>query len=515
MTGPIQPFHYRNEVKDVADQARRKANGDPPISRHPLFPAIVALWFGALFGLGSIAISPALVEQVVAVTRIDAIIPMAAPPLGTTAQLLVALFMTGLGGVVGVLVARRIACVKTETHDSRPASIAADCLPPAVRVRRITEGESALTPAREQHHKARDAAILNVAEFDLESFDAPLAAPDESNAAPVPAAAEHAGKPEIPDAEPAPEQTNPLVPARQRGAIVNPLFDTYSRDIGARAVDAVDDSDQSEVFPAPEAPPAVAGSTAAGRIATAELDSLSQVELLERLALAMARRRDGIFRAALETEREPETEPFPAADAGAPAASEASGIQMPRFEEDAAPRPIGTGLHMPAQTHEDEAAAPQVPAALRPVAFHEPDEDDVLPGYIPPRHIGIARGAGVTGFTAATPVPLDDSEEDEGDEEGEVLHGGYSSLLDLSRPSGTRRQFARIDECEADEAIRPLPIPSDQDEASIPAPYSVDQDQPLEPGTRPFDAPGAQASEETEKALRAALATLQRMSGAA
>ena len=485
----------------MADQARRKANGNPPISRHPLFPAIVALWFGALFGLGSIAISPALVEQVVAAARIDAIIPMAAPPLGATAQLLVALFMTGLGGAVGVLVARRIACVNAETNDSGPASNAADCLRPAVRVRRITEGDTALTPATEQHHKTRDPSILNVAEFDLESFDAPIAAPDASNAAPVPAAAEHAREPEVLDPEPAPEQIDPLIPASQRAAIVNPLFDTYSRDIGARALGAVDESAQPEAFLPAEAP--------AGRIATAELDSLSQVELLERLALAIARRRDEISRTALEPE------PFPSADAGAPATSEASRFALPRFEDETAPRPLEAGLHMPAEIHEDEAEATQVPAALRPVAFHEADEDDVLPGYIPPRHIGIAPRPGVTGFTAVTPIPLDDSEEEEEGEEGEVPDGGYSSLLDLSRPSGARRQFARIEEYEAEEALRPLPIPSDQEQSGMPASYSVEQDPSWEPGTRPFDIPGAQASEKTEKALRAALATLQRMSGAA
>lgn len=54
----------------MAKQHKRKAaKGRPqaakPITSHQLFPAVVALWFGALFGLGSLAIRPTLLEAVV------------------------------------------------------------------------------------------------------------------------------------------------------------------------------------------------------------------------------------------------------------------------------------------------------------------------------------------------------------------------------------------------------------------------------------------------------------------
>src|SRR5690348_7996627 len=47
----------------LAEHDRTKARGKLPISRHPLFPATVALWFGALFGLGSLAIRPSALDS--------------------------------------------------------------------------------------------------------------------------------------------------------------------------------------------------------------------------------------------------------------------------------------------------------------------------------------------------------------------------------------------------------------------------------------------------------------------
>ena len=38
---------------------KRKTGKAKPITSHQLFPAVVALWFGALFGLGSLEIGRA------------------------------------------------------------------------------------------------------------------------------------------------------------------------------------------------------------------------------------------------------------------------------------------------------------------------------------------------------------------------------------------------------------------------------------------------------------------------
>ena len=108
----------------MAKQHKRKAaKGRPraakPITSHQLFPAVVALWFGALFGLGSLAIRPTLLESMVMKSRIDLIVPAAAPPLGITARMLIALAMAAIGAIIGVVIARRIARPKQEVRQRK------------------------------------------------------------------------------------------------------------------------------------------------------------------------------------------------------------------------------------------------------------------------------------------------------------------------------------------------------------------------------------------------------------
>ncbi|MFM6931024.1 MAG: hypothetical protein ACKOUT_02130 [Novosphingobium sp.] len=79
-----------------------------PISRHPLFAPMVALWFAALFGLGSLAIRPTLLESAVLALRLDLVVPAAAPPLGFTFRILLALSLFVIGGAIGYGLARRL-----------------------------------------------------------------------------------------------------------------------------------------------------------------------------------------------------------------------------------------------------------------------------------------------------------------------------------------------------------------------------------------------------------------------
>lgn len=92
----------------MARHKRRAVTGNP-ITSHELFPAVAALWFAALFGLGSLAVRPALLEQLAITSRIDLLIPAAAPPLGYTARLLLALGLAALGAALGTILARRLA----------------------------------------------------------------------------------------------------------------------------------------------------------------------------------------------------------------------------------------------------------------------------------------------------------------------------------------------------------------------------------------------------------------------
>ncbi|HOA47924.1 MAG TPA: hypothetical protein PKJ55_00670 [Novosphingobium sp.] len=112
---------------------KRRTGKARPISSHQLFPAVVALWFGALFGLGSLAIRPALIEQAVIASRIDLVIPAAAPPLGVTARILIALVLSALGAVIGTLIARRIARPKQEVRQRKRGAANLDMEPDTPR----------------------------------------------------------------------------------------------------------------------------------------------------------------------------------------------------------------------------------------------------------------------------------------------------------------------------------------------------------------------------------------------
>ena len=88
---------------------RKPVAPSEPITRHPLFPAIVALWFAALVSVGSLALSTALLERLVLATGIDTVIAAAAPPLGVTARLAVALAFGLIGAAIGWFLAKRVA----------------------------------------------------------------------------------------------------------------------------------------------------------------------------------------------------------------------------------------------------------------------------------------------------------------------------------------------------------------------------------------------------------------------
>jgi hypothetical protein len=103
----------------VAKQHGNPAGTKPPLSRHPLFPAIVALWFGALFGLGSLAIRTSLLETLILSGNLDALLPVVAPPLGMKARILLALSLAVIGGIAGVSLARRIARPKQERRERK------------------------------------------------------------------------------------------------------------------------------------------------------------------------------------------------------------------------------------------------------------------------------------------------------------------------------------------------------------------------------------------------------------
>lgn len=97
-----------------------------PITKHPMFPYVTALWFATFAGLGSFAIAPSLLEGPVVALGLPAVLPAATPPLGFTARVLLALGLFVIGAVAGLLAGRALARDKTaEPRRTRDFSRAA------------------------------------------------------------------------------------------------------------------------------------------------------------------------------------------------------------------------------------------------------------------------------------------------------------------------------------------------------------------------------------------------------
>jgi hypothetical protein len=92
-----------------------------PITAHHLFPVGIALWFGALFSLSSLAVRTELFEAMVMASRIDQLLPAASPPLGHTARLVLAASFGIIGATVGLLLARLLVSAATRTDQDDDA----------------------------------------------------------------------------------------------------------------------------------------------------------------------------------------------------------------------------------------------------------------------------------------------------------------------------------------------------------------------------------------------------------
>lgn len=86
----------------------------PPISAHRAFAPIVALWFAALLGLGSMVLPVAQIERLVHLTGIANYLSVVAPPLDLTGRLIFAGVLALLGGAIGHVIARRLGASHAE-----------------------------------------------------------------------------------------------------------------------------------------------------------------------------------------------------------------------------------------------------------------------------------------------------------------------------------------------------------------------------------------------------------------
>ncbi len=542
----------------MANQTVKTKRKSAPVTSHPLFPAIVALWFAALFGLGSLAIRPTLLEDFVLATHLDTLISAAAPPLGVTARILLALVLAVIGGLAGASIAKRLTRPKVVHERKRGASALSEAGLGEVSLRARDMHPDA--PARRPisaHDEIGGSRIESVqpAAAVLPGRRRSLAISDEGSRseyhdfAPLPGGTAGFPEPQVldlteidlgefaeitePDAD-YPAAVLDVQPPQARQIFGRPpVLDAAPDDFPPFTAPPADFSAPAAAF-TPPAPAlltniALPEGSAAEQIVSAPLDSLGLVGLTERFALSLQRRREAAEHAVAQVAVPEVVAAVP--EAADPVAVPPAGVDvvLPCFAR--------MGLPDFAAPVEAAPSIPMaMPASLRPLDFGDPadDDDEDYASFLPLRKMSMPVAPP---FEEPPTVVVEDSIVEEPEAEAASdddidEDDGYSSLLGLSQTASPRQQFVRIEEPEVLTAeIEPVVIFPGQAarNSASPAPAAIVPSEVT--SLRRFDAPSSAAigqpiaasaptaaapdAEETERALRAALATLQRMSGAA
>lgn len=569
---------------------KRKPTKGKPISSHPLFPAVVALWFGALFGLGSLAIRPTLIEGLVLKTGLDLVVPAAAPPLGVTARILIALIMASLGAAIGAALAVRANRPKTEVRERKRTAAnpgaAAEAEAALWNSRNVYTDGPVFRPisAHEELGEALDSPgllagrrrslaveleerpfephdfaplpggepqifdisatqLAPVAELDPVEANALADAPLDLGAFPAPAPAQPQAPLDWSAPPPAPAQS-PLVEREVPALAEAPrifgmpveddhvpvevvraagfrtsVFETEPAAplFAAREETSATDAPAAETFTAeatfvaaPLATPApIAANPLPAPEPQPEAADLGMTDLARRLQESMARRR------AAKGQPAEAPQAAPVVPEVAPVAAEPAFVPPPPIYNVAAPHDALVPAIPPAPI--------PMPAALRPVSFDHHDEDDHadLSALMPRRLTMLAPEPIEDAVVEEIPTePVIEAEtalelEIEAEVEAEA-DDAFASLLSIEMP---RQEFVRVEEPEEPAlAIEPVVIFPGQMASSTVAPLRpFDGPAAAMPGAPVAQAPAAPAVDpgEAERALRLALANLQRISGAA
>jgi len=452
-----------------------------PLSAHPAFPAIVALWFAALLGLGSLVLPIALIERLATLTGIALIVPAAKAPLGITARAIIALAAASAGAGIGLLLARKAVDSSSAERLALRAQdfIERECRPisahdelgeegfdspdsPLFRKRRKPWAAEAWqdSPIEELDLVAQAVAEDDYEPLELDAFASPedLAMQDEPMTdlrSHHPAAfgeqGEEAGEPQsvAPAFAPEPAETEALpFAAPSLKGHGKASFDEGQAAQGVASTNSIPlEYRDTSAAPAPHLTVVETGSGAS--LDERPLDELGLVQLATRLGASIERRRAWL-------------------------------AQQTRSGS-AVPTPI-TPSRDP--DHFDAAEADEIARATA---------EFFAPGTVTD-----------TGYHAETEapafdVPIEASGDDEDLDETELGDEGYSSLLAMKNPFARQQELPRIERADdATSAIAPKAAEKPTESAQSPASEVT----PLDPG-------------DPERSLRDALATLQRMSGAA
>lgn len=481
----------------MTQKTRTTAAAKAPVSAHPAFPTIVALWFAALLGIGSLVLPTVLFERASEATGLSSIIVAAQPPLGVTARIVIALVAAGIGVFSGLTIAGRVKAAHTPHASPQRSSAALDAGKAAPK-RPISALEE-LGPYGLDAKDAKDTIAP------IDPSGATPSVTDDSAGSELPETESHPGlAPYVPASEledramsAETEAAEPLEPeffddASARDAVLNlasrsedERSDTGFGDLesiqpcGRAALDAAPASDSpfddagfwTRPMNIPTSVPAIESaedqpvaelSPHSSPAQTATAGKRTIVELVDRFARALERHRAEVPKDATVFQS---------------AGAETSGIP-PRAPQ-----------------------AMPVPASLKPFCFdHEDEEDDGVPSL--DLSLSLAQSAHPLAEGAQPLPPFAESEDaDEEADEG-VAKEGYSSLLAIRSPFGAPRETILGDDA-APGAARSFDDPLDRLDA-LANPFQTD---------RAKDRTGA--AQDSERALREALEKLQRLSGAA
>lgn len=91
-----------------------------PVSAHPLFPTVLALWFAALLGLSCLAVKPALLDVLLFRYGLAALVGDAGAATGLPDQVVLALALSAFGLLIGTTAARLVRRSTSRRHAAAP-----------------------------------------------------------------------------------------------------------------------------------------------------------------------------------------------------------------------------------------------------------------------------------------------------------------------------------------------------------------------------------------------------------
>jgi hypothetical protein len=477
----------------VTDKPNKKSAAQPPVSAHPAFPVIVAVWFAALLAIGSAVLPLSMFENLALSSGLADSFAAAQPPLGTGTRIAVAVVGAALGALLGIFVARKVAAA-TVPGTVTPEVTAARFSPKRPLSAHDELGEDGIDALDEELAAPRETLSARRRAFVPEE-----ASPDSEFAelAPFPA--------EI--SEPANEPLD-LVQFEQPEEIAR-YEDEPQEDFASEPEIAGAWSLQTEqrVF-LDEPETRVVKREIAAPVAARPLGELGMVELVERFAIALQRHRD----------RETAT--------AAPSVTPAAGISSPE------PQPRSAR-----EDWEDFSQRP-LPAALRPLDFDEPVADEEHSEPLPDHDVAATLSHDRIEGEDEWGGEADDAAHDAAFEEelDEPAEAAYTSLLSMKSPIAQPREPMQIDRLDGDDPAETGPVVVFPGQAGRRSAIGDDSMPDEVPGgsMRGFDAPLARIDQaaarasfaphpargpgepaNAERALREALEKLQKMSGAA